>query len=56
MEMVAEGVPTAKAAYRLSKRYKVSMPITEEVYNIIYKNKSPLKAVQHLMTRQVKSE
>lgn len=56
MDMVAEGVPTAKAGYLLSKRYKVSMPITEQVYLVLYKNKSPLKAVNDLMTRERKSE
>jgi len=56
MQMVAEGIITSKAAYRLSKKYKVEMPITQEVYQVIYKNKSPLKAVRDLMTRQKKAE
>lgn len=56
MSMVAEGVETAKAAYRLSQKHKVSMPITSEVYNIIFKNKSPQKAVIDLMARETKAE
>lgn len=56
MQMVAEGVPTAKSAYALSLKYKVDMPITKEVYNVIYKNKSPLRAFQDLMTRKKKEE
>jgi len=56
MEMVAEGVETVKAANKLSRKYKVSMPITTEVYNIIYRNKKPLKAVSDLMKRKIKSE
>lgn len=56
MEMVAEGITTAKSAYQLSKKYKISMPITEQVYLVLYKNKSPLKAVNDLMTRQHKEE
>lgn len=56
MEMVAEGVPTAKSAYALSKKYKVDMPITKEVYELLYKNKSPLLAVRDLMTRKSKKE
>jgi len=56
MQMVAEGVPTAKSAYALSRRHKVDMPITREVYRVLYQNKSPLKAVQELMTRQRKEE
>ena len=56
MNMVAEGVATAKAAYLLSKKYRVSMPITNEVYSVLYKNKDPLKAVNDLMTREKKEE
>jgi glycerol-3-phosphate dehydrogenase (NAD(P)+) len=56
MEMVAEGVETAKAVYKLSRRYKVSMPISTEVYHIIFRNKKPLQAVSDLMNRKAKSE
>jgi glycerol-3-phosphate dehydrogenase (NAD(P)+) len=56
MQMVAEGVPTAKCAYRLGLRYKVDMPIAGEVYAVLYNNKVPLKAVKDLMTRQKKEE
>jgi glycerol-3-phosphate dehydrogenase (NAD(P)+) len=56
MQMVAEGVPTAKSAYALSLKHKVEMPITREVYHVLYKNKSPIKAVQDLMTRRTKAE
>jgi glycerol-3-phosphate dehydrogenase (NAD(P)+) len=56
MQMVAEGVPTAKSAYNLSKKYKVSMPITKEIYSVLYKNKSAIKAVKDLMNRQKKEE
>lgn len=56
MQMVAEGIPTTKSAYALSMKYKVEMPITKEVYLVLYKNKSPLKAVEDLMTRERKEE
>lgn len=56
MQMVAEGVPTAKSAYSLSLKYHVDMPITREVYLVLYKNKPPLKAVKDLMTREKKGE
>ena len=56
MNMVAEGVATAKAAYLLGKKYRISMPITNEVYSVLYKNKDPFKAVNDLMTRQRKEE
>ena len=56
MQMIAEGVPTAKSAYALSKKYKTEMPITQEVYRLLYKNKSPRQAVKDLMTRKSKEE
>ena len=56
MKMVAEGVPTAKSAYMLSKKFSVEMPITEQVYSVLYKNKNPLSAVKELMTRKKKEE
>lgn len=56
MQMVAEGVPTAKSAYRLSVRHRVDMPITREVYRVLYRNKPPQQAVRDLMTRQKKAE
>lgn len=56
MRMIAEGIPTAKSAYALSRKFKVEMPITQEVYSVLYKNKPPLKAVKDLMTRDKKEE
>ena len=53
---VAEGIPTTKSAYALSLKYHVDMPITREVYLVLYKNKSPEKAVKDLMTRKKKEE
>ena len=53
---IAEGILTAKSAYGLSLKYKIDMPITREVYNVLYKNKFPLKAVEDLMTRRKKEE
>lgn len=56
MKMIAEGVPTVKSAYFLGKKLKIDMPITEQVYLALYKNKSPVVAVKDLMTRQRKEE
>ena len=56
MKMVAEGVETVKSTYKLSKKLKVEMPITQEVYAVLYKDKSPKKAVTDLMTRPLKAE
>ncbi|VAX37929.1 Glycerol-3-phosphate dehydrogenase [NAD(P)+] [hydrothermal vent metagenome] len=56
MEMVAEGVETVKAAYKLSQKLNVPMPITTEIYKIIYNNKKPAQAVADLMKREMKAE
>lgn len=56
INMVVEGYYTVKAAYNLSKKYSVYMPITEEVYRVLYEKKNPQKAVIDLMKREPKPE
>jgi len=56
MKMVAEGVKTTESTYRLAQRLGVEMPITEQVYQVLYEDKSPRRAVQDLMTRDLKAE
>jgi glycerol-3-phosphate dehydrogenase (NAD(P)+) len=51
MGMVVEGVKTTKTAYALAKQYDVSMPITEQLYEVLFSGKSPQVAVGHLMGR-----
>lgn len=54
--MVVEGVNTAKAAYDLSVKYGVDMPIVAEINNALFKGKSPKQAVHDLMTRDKNAE
>ena len=56
MQMVAEGVRTTKSAKALSERDGVDMPITQEVYAMLYEDKPPIKAVGDLMTRPLRAE
>ncbi|PJA27819.1 MAG: NAD(P)H-dependent glycerol-3-phosphate dehydrogenase [candidate division Zixibacteria bacterium CG_4_9_14_3_um_filter_46_8] len=56
MTMVAEGVRTTQAAYKLANMYQVEMPITIEMYSILFGGKSPREAVNDLMTRIPKPE
>lgn len=56
MGMVVEGVRTTKAAYQLAKKYNVSMPITEALYDVLFNNKNPKEAVDSLMLRMKKRE
>ncbi|MFA5080609.1 MAG: NAD(P)H-dependent glycerol-3-phosphate dehydrogenase [Candidatus Paceibacterota bacterium] len=53
---IIEGATTTEAIYELSRKYKVEMPITEQVYLVLYKNKHPRKAMLDLMTRERKAE
>lgn len=55
-DMVVEGVATAKSAYDLAKKYNVEMPITTEIFKVLYENKDPKVAVRDLMTRSPKPE
>ncbi len=52
--MVTEGVPTTKSAYELARKYKVEMPITEELYRVLFGGKDPRDAEFELMTRKTK--
>ena len=46
---VAEGVPTAKALYKISKNQNLYLPIANEVYKMIVEDKSPLLSVGDLL-------
>ncbi len=54
--MVVEGIYAVDAAYKLSKRFGVEMPITEELFNLLHNKKEVRASVMHLMTRQKKHE
>lgn len=51
MKMVAEGVNTTKAALKLARRYDVEMPITEQIYQVLFHGKSPQEAIRDMMVR-----
>jgi glycerol-3-phosphate dehydrogenase (NAD(P)+) len=56
MVMVAEGVRTTRSAAGLADRHDVEMPITLEVYSILYDNKPAKQAIRDLMLRSPKPE
>ena len=51
VEMVVEGVYSAKAALSLSEKYQVSMPIVVQVNEVLFAGKDPQEAVRELMLR-----
>lgn len=55
-KMVAEGVKTAKSAYDLSRKVGVEMPIIDQVYEVLYREKPMGEAIKDLMGRSLKSE
>jgi len=56
MRMVAEGVKTSKSVYNLSRKLNVEMPISREIYQVLYHDVSPKEALYRLMTRDLKDE
>lgn len=56
VKMVVEGVYSAKAAYGLGQKYHISMPIVEEVNDILFNGKAASEAVKDLMFRDKRSE
>jgi glycerol-3-phosphate dehydrogenase (NAD(P)+) len=51
MSMVAEGVYTARSVHEHARRLGIDMPITAEVYRVLYEGKDPRAAVDDLMLR-----
>jgi glycerol-3-phosphate dehydrogenase (NAD(P)+) len=51
-----EGILTTKVIYQLAQSLGIEMPITEQTYNILYEDLSPLEAVNNLLLREPKSE
>jgi glycerol-3-phosphate dehydrogenase (NAD(P)+) len=53
---VAEGVTTTRSVRDLAEQRGIEMPITEEVYQVLFEEKSPVEATDSLMLRPPKSE
>lgn len=56
VQMVVEGVYSAKAARKLAQKYEVTMPIVEQVNAVLFEGKNAAQAVDELMLRESKSE
>lgn len=56
IQQVVEGIHAAKAVWELAQELSVEMPITEQVYAVLYEDKPVQKAVEDLMSRALKSE
>lgn len=56
MNMVAEGVRTARSVHQWARRNRVEMPITEAVYRVLFEKEEPKDLIHELMTRNPKEE
>ena len=56
IRMVVEGVNTTKSTFELAQRLNIEMPITSQLYKVLFQGKSPLYAVSELMLRDKKHE
>ncbi|PQJ79135.1 NAD(P)H-dependent glycerol-3-phosphate dehydrogenase [Polaribacter porphyrae] len=56
MNEVAEGVKTAKVVMQLAKDYNVDMPISEEIYKVLYEGNTVNDAFKGLLRYEVGSE
>ena len=53
---LAEGAYTVKAIMKLATKHKISMPICDMVYNVVYNNMSVNDAIDKLLSRELISE
>lgn len=56
MDAVAEGVTTTRSVYELADQKNIEMPITQEVFSVLFDNKRPAEATASLMDRPPKGE
>jgi glycerol-3-phosphate dehydrogenase (NAD(P)+) len=56
MNGVAEGVTTTRGVFDLADKKGIEMPITAEVYAVLFEGKSPARATAALMLRPPRDE
>ena len=56
MNMIAEGIYTAKSVHQLLVKHNVEMPIHEAIYQVLFEKKDPKNSVIELMSRRLSEE
>ncbi len=56
MDAVAEGVATSKSVFDVAEQEGIEMPITTEVFRVLYDNRPPSEATRSLMLRPLRAE
>jgi glycerol-3-phosphate dehydrogenase (NAD(P)+) len=54
--MVAEGINTTASVYSVARENDISMPVTEELYEVLFNGRNIKTAIQNLMERTLRSE
>ena len=55
-KMVVEGIRTTEIVHDIAEKEGISMPITHEIYHVLYGDYAPEEAIVHLMNRAKKAE
>jgi len=53
---IVEGVPTTRSVVALAAKYRVEMPITQSVHDVLFEGLDPIEGIGRLMNRQPKPE
>jgi len=53
---VAEGFHAAEAIHKLSRRLNLDLPISEQVYRVLYRGQDPGRVLEALLSRPLKAE
>lgn len=53
---VVEGVPTTRSVVALAEKYRVEMPITQAIHQVLFEGLDPIEGIASLMSRELKSE
>ena len=56
MQMVAEGVPTARSAFACARQFGIETPIADAVYGLLYESRSPRDVLAEILSREPKPE
>jgi len=56
MKTVAEGIPTTRSAWECARRLNIVTPIIDQVYAVLYQQKTPTAALEELLSREQKPE
>lgn len=56
MSAVAEGVRTTRSVQTIAEKFNIDMPITREVFEVLFNNRDPVTATDSLMCRPPKNE